>query len=586
MFKNTAKNSSSNKKIDLTQKKSGGKPGGESHGNSEIQNTVPEATIQMTPKNPGTVQMSPFLKHPGSFSKIIMRQPQDAGVPVGVPSSSNAPKSPISIEIEGLWDPKNKGAYYNKLRKLNKLEREDYDLRNFVYTLSGDDNWLSINILEYGEESTWPVYMKIQYHMKGFSGSKGRDEVFRLIREEGQNTYQLLLKAVIYYVFAKSPDDLWLAGNLVKYGPEPLWPAAELDKRALLAKKNNWTYIPIKTTVSKHDNFKNKKGADIKLKHEVEMYFFQGKKDKKALVIGGAHGSEQAGIQVVEMLIDRLKKTQPCYTTIVVPVLFKRNADRAASSKYSHKKLTGSALFNKTRYTKLDECPADAVVNGKCVDPNRNLPKLGADFDPKNSVDHEGRTILTPNQILLELIDRFKPERIANVHSIKSASHSGFFADPHLDKNAKYGAAEKKKSYEDWDLAIKMAQEAKKHGAEAKGNKFTRAGKVGKNTSAIIGGGIKWKKAVPRPSKKKKKKGSYYSSRGEFYKPSGKEEGTSLGDYASTGTKGRKSITILTIETDKYHQSKDRPGVKNPSKRLKELEAHTIAIQDIFLSCP
>ena len=53
------------------------------------------------------------------------------------------------------------------------------------------------------------------------------------------------------------------------------------------------------------------------------------------------------------------------------------------------------------------------------ADPNRQMPSPGQPFDEGSGKDHLGREIEKENQLLLRLINVFKPERIANIHAIR-----------------------------------------------------------------------------------------------------------------------------------------------------------------------
>jgi len=334
----------------------------------------------------------------------------------------------------------------------------------------------------------------------------------------------------------------------------------------------------IQISTNFNHTFMRKDKHGEKLEHKVEAHFFEGKSNKRALVFGGIHGSEQAGIQVVEMLLKKLKAKQPYYTVIVIPVLFERNANRANKYKFDKQSLES----NKHRYTPEKECPRDLIVHEKetnrkgCVDPNRNAPKLGEDINLKDAKDHEGRTMLTPNIILGDLIERFNPERVASVHSIRNPNSAGFLADPHTDKDGKYGQKEKEKTKDDWNLAIDMAKKAKENGAEVIDNhidivKDKKTGKLTYDTS---------KASAAYGSNDDK----FWEKRSDFKKPSGKEKGASWGDYLSQATPSRESKTIITIETPGYQGAKE-PKSKDETKtpRFKELEAHAIAIEEIFL---
>jgi len=65
--------------------------------------------------------------------------------------------SPLSDEVAGLWNPNNKGSFFDRLRNLTPQQRADQDLHQFVNTLGGDDCWLAQRILQYGSEPLWPA---------------------------------------------------------------------------------------------------------------------------------------------------------------------------------------------------------------------------------------------------------------------------------------------------------------------------------------------------------------------------------------------------------------------------------------------
>jgi hypothetical protein len=135
----------------------------------------------------------------------------------------------------------------------------------------------------------------------------------------------------------------------------------------------------------------------------VEAFFFRGATDKRALVIAGVHGSEQQGIQVARMLIQDLQTKKPVYTVIVVPTLFPDNASVRARE--------FSTPTNRN-FPKPSEDLAAATKRGKGT-----------------AVDAEGRPILPQNIMLLQVIERFHPERIISIHGSSGAGSAGVFYD-------------------------------------------------------------------------------------------------------------------------------------------------------------
>ena len=98
------------------------------------------------------------------------------------------------------------------------------------------------------------------------------------------------------------------------------------------------------------------------------------------------HGSEGAGVEVVNILLERMRapgSTMPYYSVLIVPVLFPEN------------------LASRRRKT-----PG-------MTDPNRQMPAVGS--SPGRN-DSKSRPIEPENLVLLDLVERFKPERVASVH--------------------------------------------------------------------------------------------------------------------------------------------------------------------------
>lgn len=65
-------------------------------------------------------------------------------------------RSPLSDELEQLW-AQGKGPFFDRLRALDATQRADADLVTYVNTLTGDDQWLALRILEHGPEPMWPA---------------------------------------------------------------------------------------------------------------------------------------------------------------------------------------------------------------------------------------------------------------------------------------------------------------------------------------------------------------------------------------------------------------------------------------------
>jgi hypothetical protein len=144
----------------------------------------------------------------------------------------------------------------------------------------------------------------------------------------------------------------------------------------------------------------------------IKAFFFAGSTDRRALVIGGVHGTEKQGIDVAEMLIADLQSAAvpPVLTTIVVPSLFPDNA--AAGTRNSGKE------------TDPDVTPT-----------NRNFPDPSQDLAAAEKAgggtakDALKKVILPENQLLMKLMERFKPERIISIHGTHHLGAAGISFD-------------------------------------------------------------------------------------------------------------------------------------------------------------
>lgn len=309
----------------------------------------------------------------------------------------------------------------------------------------------------------------------------------------------------------------------------------------------------------------------------------------KALVIAGVHGSELSGIEAAEKLVDSLKKgIKPFFSVIVVPELFR---DNAAVARNRARKLIEDRKKLKKKVGLLGEDDnTGRFTKAGAVDPNRQCPKPGSDFDVANPVDAEGRPIELENQLLFQLIQEFKPNRIATVHAKAFLAEQasafakgrvawetggrkvilpGVFADPHSwppgakieDQKAAYA-----RTCRDASLAIAMSRRAETGGARVPGN---WPGSTCLKSSAAVDTCPMWQYAGVPPAK-----------------------GTSLGGWGPHPTKSRSAITVITIEVQHYYSTElirlggtptNKETASGVSNRENELNAHRDAIIEVFL---
>ncbi|HEX6730994.1 MAG TPA: hypothetical protein VF074_13310, partial [Pyrinomonadaceae bacterium] len=163
----------------------------------------------------------------------------------------------------------------------------------------------------------------------------------------------------------------------------------------------------------------------------------------RALIIAGVHGDETRGVDVVKklqtLLIAKLAAgNKPLFTTILVPVVFPRRLGK------SDRNVPGGLGFN-----------TSGTLTCRNVEPNRNFPLPTQDLakalangasgpDKPQLVINDAGTVRPPQdkgtsasffvtsirmlpetRILISLIERFQPERLASVHdhSLKQACH-------------------------------------------------------------------------------------------------------------------------------------------------------------------
>jgi hypothetical protein len=151
----------------------------------------------------------------------------------------------------------------------------------------------------------------------------------------------------------------------------------------------------------------------------VEAHFFPtvGPAQGRALVIGGFHGDEQPGWQVTDALVSELSQPRGsfglAFNTIIVPRL---NAGAITDE------LAGVRLWR-------NRC------NRQLVDLNRNFPTGNKPRDT-DCVNTDGAPVQPEVQAVMDIITKFKPDRIVSTHAITNPKSAGIFADPNQDPQA------------------------------------------------------------------------------------------------------------------------------------------------------
>ena len=259
----------------------------------------------------------------------------------------------------------------------------------------------------------------------------------------------------------------------------------------------------------------------------LRTFRFGAGQPRRALVLGGVHGSERSGVEVAEAAADALAVgCSSAFDVVVVPALFPDHV-------------------------------AIGLREGE-IPTNRNFPPAGRGLTWASTGnparDALGRPILPENQALIGLIERFRPERIASVHATEYPERAGIFADPHgvppqadAGETAHLSATAARRTDEDAALAIAMARRAARDGARIPGNDLDG------NPCAVWSGEV--------------------------------DDGVSLGSWAPIGVRdgpsSRESISVITVEIDGLARSDASP---DPSARRRELTAFRDAILDVFLA--
>lgn len=287
----------------------------------------------------------------------------------------------------------------------------------------------------------------------------------------------------------------------------------------------------------------------------VNAWYFPGTSDKKALVIGGVHGSELSSIEVAQALVEKLsaREEKTYYSVIVIPSLFPDNA--AMAMKVPEQ--AGSVL-NIGRYT-----------HENAVDPNRQMPSPGKDYSDESFADHLHRTIESENQLLLQLIRIYKPERIANVHAIRNINYGGIYADPRTDESSiALGYAS------DSSLAVDMAALVNQQQGNVAGNRLE------KRPTALY-----YKDPVPAAKGSLQKR----NTTGSALKAH-RGSGISMGTWGTTAIKdekdsnrNRNAMRVITIEVPGAKRSFDYAAEKQQVFFRKQVLAFVNAIEEVFL---
>jgi hypothetical protein len=409
-----------------------------------------------------------------------------------------------------------------------------------------------------------------------WSKRKNTQEIFTLLRQETRFPLGSAVLTELQSLFAQVPDALWLADTLARHGPEPLWPLDKIRQRvgrvkSLGADPGNYQA----TLPDPNPGGTSAKCVDkLKTSELPSAFFFPGRSERRALIISGVHGDEHRGVKVVQRLQSLLETTKPFFTTILVPVVIPRT--RATGKRNVPR---GIGLNN------------TGTVVCREVEPNRNFPLPGEDFAtaqtrgntgptapelmirdassgslrPPRGVDRTSIRMLPETRILINLTERFQPERLASVHdhSLQQSCHAcngratrcggegpGIFVDPRGIDPATGKVRDNAQVEEDDRLVRRMVEEALK--------RLPCSIPLLKSGFPPFAGNQAFFPLVVR----------YFSPQ--------RVEGNSLGDWAPVQAGSRQGIATLTIEVPKYKRTE-----ATAEQRVIDLHRHLL--RDVFL---
>lgn len=334
----------------------------------------------------------------------------------------------------------------------------------------------------------------------------------------------------------------------------------------------------LKNVLSKKDAWGEKVFIGVsKLDSPIYAYYYNRGGTDKAMIIGGVHGSEFYGVNVVKAIMDSLKNKDPKefkWEILILPEIFPDNVQKGRNNIF---------IENYGRKT----CPVchgvddEDKCSNSCVDPNRQMPRLDSLFRVGMSTAYKGKPIEIENQFLLSITQTFNPSRIVSIHckngiaewmtKAEKQEHKakngeiGIFADPRTitkqitKKDNKKGLHHIALNYHfDEMLVLKMAIYVKENGGIITGNFIKeKYVEITNNKTKQISYKLKdvsyLNTVYPLdPAAVEKdfvQKRNYEDSAG-YEKKNGM---VSYGTWASTQIQSKNAAIMLTIELPQYY---------------------------------
>jgi hypothetical protein len=291
-----------------------------------------------------------------------------------------------------------------------------------------------------------------------------------------------------------------------------------------------------------------------KKQQSITVRYVAGRTARRALVIAGVHGEEVQGVEVANMLLDDLAKAQnqPEMSAVIVPTLFPDDAD------YRDRE-------------------------GPGAHPNRNFPDPSKDLAASGGKDFLDKPIRRENVMLMELVERFAPERIISIHGTWKPSLAGVSYDPRTL------SAGEEASVQSWGVAPD-SNEANAPPGLVQARRAAALKGAGERDDALALGAADLidTKTSADPTKGPARTGLKHPSvagnfKGNSAKPNyahwegGGEPGVSLGGYAS-----KRAISIFTVEPPEDKALDEFKGGARAAREF-ELKAYAEAVRTVLL---
>jgi hypothetical protein len=431
------------------------------------------------------------------------------------------------------------------------------------------------------EENQSPGFVSFLGDLSGPLARKVRDTwaagadkhaIFTLLRKQTTFPVPTDVQTELATIFAADKEAHWMADKLAKLGPEPLWPAADIKERVTRTRNLGLDPGNYEATLQDPNPGTPTVSGCIDQLTSTELpnaFFFPGRDSRRALIISGVHGDELGGVEVVQKLQALLTAAgKPFFTTILIPILIRRTNKKSRDvpgglGLNTEKKL----VCRKVEPNRNFPLPGEDLKTARGRAPTKNDPEL-AFRDPCGNIrapigdERTSIRMLPETRILIDLIERFQPERLASVHdhsfvqrchpcfgrdTLCGGEGPGIFVDPRGINPVTRRITDLAKVQADDQLATRMLTKA--------------LAKTGLGTFMTSLSPFAGNQALTPLTVR------YFSQQ--------RVEGNSLGDWAPVDTVAHRGITTVTIEVPKV-------GFAAGGRR-KVIDLHSDLLQTVFL---